>query len=132
MSRALITLGRKSELERAMRWIAQAPPGTRLEFKKPVRTIPQNDLMWARLTVIATAVKWHGQKLSTDDWKDLFTGSIRKARMVPNIEDNGFVMLGLHTSDMSVEEMTELLDFIDVFAAQRGITWPWDTKEIAA
>lgn len=126
MSRALITLNRKEEYDRALRWITQAPPGTRVEFKKPVRSIPQNDLMWARLTEISRHVTWYERKLSPDDWKDIFTAALRSPRAVPNLDGTGFVVLGQRTSDMSVEEMTNLLDLIDAFAAERGVSWPWD------
>lgn len=106
----------------------QAPPGTRVEFKAPKRTLPQNDLLWSRLTEISTKVDWHGQKLTPADWKDMFTASLRKARVVPNLEGDGFVLLGLHTSDMSKDEMSNLLDLIDAFAAERGIIFQENTQ----
>lgn len=126
MSRALITLRRAADYDLAIRWISQAPEGTRVEFKKPVRSIPQNDLMWARLTEIARHVDWYGKKLTPDDWKDMFTAALRAPRAVPNLDGTGFVVLGQRTSDMTVEEMTNLLDLIDAFAAQHGVSWPWE------
>lgn len=123
MTRALITVQQDGDRQRAARWAMQAPPGTRVEFKAPKRTVPQNDLLWSRLTEIATQVEWHGQKLTTNDWKDIFTAGLRKARVVPNLDGDGFVLLGMHTSAMSKEEMTNLLDLIDAFAAERGITF---------
>ena len=112
-----------ADREKAARWSRQAPDGTRIEFREAKRSLPQNDLMWARLTEIAIRVEWHGQKLSPTDWKDIFTASLRKARVVPNLEGNGFVILGYRTSDMTREEMTELLDLIDAFAAERGVNF---------
>jgi len=94
-----------------------------VEFKAPKRSLPQNDLMWSRLTEISQQVVWHGQKLSPDDWKDIFTVSLRKARVVPGIDPGSFVLLGLRTSDMSKEEFTNLLDLIDAFAAEHGVTF---------
>lgn len=123
MNRAVIAIRDKSDRERAVRWVHQAPAGTRLEFKQVKRSLPQNDLMWSRLTEIAVQVDWHGQKLAPGDWKDMFTAALRKARVVPNLDGDGFVLLGLRTSDMSKEEMTNLLDLIDAFAAERGITF---------
>jgi hypothetical protein len=123
MSRAVITIRSNDDRLRAHRWAMQAPIGCRLEFKEPKRSLPQNDLMWSRLTEIATQVEWHGQHLSPTDWKDMFTASLRKARVVPNLDGDGFVLLGLHTSDMSKEEMTALLDLMDAFAAERGVTF---------
>jgi hypothetical protein len=120
MSRALLILG-PSTRERAHHWVSNAPDGTRLEFKQPKRSIEQNALMWARLTDIARQVEWYGQKLSADDWKDVFSASLRKARVVPGLDPGSFVPLGMRTSDMSKEEMGQLLDLVDAFAAERGV-----------
>lgn len=98
----------------------QAPVGSRLEFKSPRRTLPQNDRLWAMLTEVARQVDWYGQKLSPDDWKDVFTASLRRAHVVPGI-DGGFVPLGMRTSDMSKQEMGDLFALIEAFAAERGV-----------
>ncbi len=121
MSRALVTIHNDNDRDRVVRWATQAPAGTRIEFKKPQRTLPQNDLLWARLTDISRQVDWHGERLTPQDWKDVFTAAIRVSRVVPGIDPGTFVVLGLRTSDMSKEEMGELLDLIDAFAAERGV-----------
>jgi hypothetical protein len=123
VTRALLVLTGRAARDQAMRWLTIAPEGTRLEFKKPRRSLDQNSLMWARLTDIAMQVDWYGQKLSTEDWKDVFTASLRKARVVPGIDPGTYVPLGMRTSDMSKEEMGDLLDLIDAFAAERGVTF---------
>jgi hypothetical protein len=120
VSRALLILGPATR-ERAHHWVGNAPDGTRVEFKQPKRSIEQNALMWARLTDIARQVEWYGQKLSADDWKDVFSASLRKARVVPGLDPGSFVPLGMRTSDMSKEEMGQLLDLVDAFAAERGV-----------
>jgi hypothetical protein len=48
--------------------------------------------------------------------------------VVPGLDPGSFVLLGLHTSDMSKDEMTMLLDLIDAFAAERGVTWHWEEE----
>lgn len=120
MSRALLTLRTIADRDRACRWVRQAPIGSRVEFKSPRRTLPQNDRMWAMLTEIARQVDWYGQKLTPDDWKDVFTASLRRAHVVPGI-DGGFVPLGMRTSDMTKEEMSDLFSLIEAFAAERGV-----------
>jgi len=121
MARALIVVSGDADRRKAANWATKAPMGTRIEFKAARRSLDQNALMWARLTQIAQAVVWYGQKLSADDWKDVFSASLRKARVVPGIDAGSFVPLGMRTSDMSKDEMTALLDLIDAFAAERGI-----------
>jgi len=124
MSRALISIASEADRAKATRWVTQAPAGTRVEFKAPKRSLPQNDLMWAALTDVATQLKWHGIKLSPDDWKLIFLDALkREVRMVPNIDGNGFVNLGRSSSDLSKSEMTDLIDLIHAFGANHGVTF---------
>lgn len=131
MSRAVIVVRTQADRNLACKWALGVPAGSRIEFKKPRRTLDANSLMWARLTEIAQQVQWHGQKLSPADFKDMFTASLRKARVVPGIDPGSFVLLGLHTSDMSKEEMGLLLDLIDAFAAEHGVVFSENQEEAA-
>jgi len=126
MGRALIIVRGDGDRRKAAGWCAKAPNGTRIEYRRSKRSTPQNSLLWARLTDVAEQVEWYGQKLAPSDWKDMFTASLRKARVVPGIDPGSFVLLGLHTSEMDKEEMTNLLDLIDAFAAERGVVWHWE------
>ena len=93
-----------------------------MTFKKPKRTIPQNDLMWSCLTDVATQVTWHGIKLTPEDWKFVFMDALnRELRMVPNIDGSGFVNLGRSSSDLSKSEMTDLIEIIHMFGANHGV-----------
>lgn len=122
MSRALITIRSEIDRKRVANWAAQAPTGTRVEFKASKRTLPQNDKLWACLTEVARQVEWHGQKLTPSDWKDIFTASLRAQRAVPGLEEGTVVYLGLHSSDLSKYEFSDLLELIHAFAAERNIT----------
>lgn len=123
MSQAVITVQQPEDRIRAARWCSQAPAGTRVVFKAPKRTIPQNDKLWATLTDIACQVEWYGQKLTASDWKDVFTASLRKSRVVPGIEQGSFVVLGLHTSSLTKAEFSDLLEIIHAFGAERGVVF---------
>jgi len=124
MSRALIILASKRDRERAIRWVDDAPPMTRIEFKATKRTLPQNDRMWAMLTDIASQLKWHGVKLTPDDWKLIFLDALkREVRMVPNIDGNGFVNLGRSSSDLSKDEMSDLIELMQEFGARHGVVF---------
>lgn len=120
MTRAVLILRNKADREKAAAWCRNAPDGTRLELKAARRSIEQNSLLWQRLTELAHQVDWYGQKLSAEDWKDVMSASLRKARVVPGI-DGGFVPLGMRTSDMTKQEMTDLLELIAAFGAERGV-----------
>lgn len=124
MSRALVTLHGRADRERAIKWITQAKAGTRVEFKGPKRTLPQNDRMWAALTDVASQLEWHGQKLTPPDWKLVFMASLdREIRICPNIEGNGFVNLGQSSSDLEKNDFGELLELIAAFGAQHGVVF---------
>jgi hypothetical protein len=124
MTRALISVASEADRARAARWASQAPAGTRIEFKAPKRTLPQNDRMWAMLTDVASQLPWHGIKLSPDDWKLIFLDSLkRELRMVPNIDGSGFVNLGRSSSDLTKTEMTDLIELIAMFGAQHGVVF---------
>lgn len=124
MSRATLILANDQARQKAAHWCMKLPKGTRAEFKAPKRTLPQNARMWAMLTDVATQVPWHGIRLSADDWKIIFLDALkREVRMVPNIDGNGFVQLGRSSSDLSKEEMGEMMELISAFGAQRGVVF---------
>lgn len=93
-----------------------------MEFKAPRRTLEQNSLLWARLTDISRQLAWHGDALSPEDWKDVFVWSLRRARLVQGI-DGFLVPIGVRTSDMSKQEFSQLLDMIEAFGAQHGVSF---------
>lgn len=122
MSRALVVIASAADRARLVAWIAKAPWNTRVELKAPRRTLPQNDRMWAMLTDVSTQVAYHGLRLSPDDWKLLFLDALkREVRMVPNLDGNGFVSLGRSSSDLSKEEMGELMEVIAAWGAANGV-----------
>ena len=124
MSRALVILNRASDRERVQAWAAKAPWGTRVTFQEAKRTSDQNARMWAMLTEVARQVKWHGQRLSADDWKLVFLSALKQElRIVPNLDGTGFVQLGRSSSSLSVGEMADLMDLIAAFGAREGVTF---------
>ena len=123
MSRALVILNSPSDLRKVHAWVEKAPRGTRVELKAPRRSLDQNAKLWACLTDIASQVDWYGSKLSAEDWKDVFSASLRRARVVPGLDAGTFVPLGMRTSDMSKQEFSDLLELINAFAAERGVVF---------
>jgi hypothetical protein len=131
MSRALLVLNSNEVRQRAAAWAMKAPTGTRVEFKAQKRTTEQNDLMWSHLTDIARALPWHGVKLTADDWKLVFLDALeRETRIVPNLDGNGFVNLGRSSSDLSKQEMSDLIELIKMFGAKHNIRFIDDPAEM--
>lgn len=123
MTRAVVVLRTGADRERVIRWAHGVPDGTTVEFRAPRRTLDQNSRLWAMLGDISRQVEWHGQKLSAEDWKTIGTASLRKCRFVPGIDPGTVVPLGLRTSDMTKAEMTELIESLFAFGAERGVQW---------
>jgi hypothetical protein len=124
MSRALIVINSHADRQKAAMWAHKAPWGTRVEWKAAKRSLPQNDRMWAMLTDVAQQVTYHGLRLPPDDWKLIFLDALnREARIVPNLDGNGFVNLGRSSSDLSKAEMTDLLELIFAFGARNGVAF---------
>jgi hypothetical protein len=109
-------LARRNALEA----VRTAPEGYCVEIKPKTRTIEQNSRLWAMLAAVSRQVDWYGQKLSPEDWKHMFSAALKKQRAVPGI-DGGFVILGQHTSKMTVREMRDLQELISAFGAERGV-----------
>ena len=107
---------------KAIDWIRRAPRETRVTFQGPKRTLDQNSRLWAMLTELSTQLLWHGQRLSTEDWKQVMLASLKQEmRIVPNIHGDGFVQLGRSSSDLSKDEMADLMTIIEAFAARYGV-----------
>lgn len=124
MSRALLVLAYQSDREKAKSWIDKAPINSRVEFKAPKRTLPQNDKLWALLTEVAQQVLWHGVKLTPDDWKLIFLDALKaELRIVPNLNGTGFVNLGRSSSDLSKEEFADLITLIQAWGSANGVVF---------
>lgn len=105
--------------QRAVDAVRNAPEGFCVTVAEPSRNLEQNAALWAILSDIAEHVVWHGRKLSAEDWKHIFTASLKRMDVVPNLEGTGFVALGLSTSKMSKREFSDLLELVNAFAAER-------------
>ncbi len=85
------------------------------------RSLAQNAMMWACLTDIAEQVSWHGRKLAKEDWKHVLSAALYQQDVVPNLNGDGFVVLGKSTSKMTVREMRDLIELAQAFGAEQGV-----------
>lgn len=132
MTRAVVVITSRAMRERVATWAEQAPAGTRVEFKAPKRTLPQNDRLWAMLTDVAQQSLNAGRKYTPDQWKVLFMHACgREVQFIPALDGSGFIPWGQSSSDLSKGEMTELIEFIFAWGAQNGVTFRDDKTEAA-
>lgn len=91
-----------------------------IEVKDVNRSLEQNARMWAMLADVSRQVDWYGRKLTPEEWKHVFSASLKKQDVVPGL-DGGFVVLGQSTSKMSISEMAALMELMEAFGAQKGV-----------
>lgn len=129
MSRYSFVLTSPDARQMACNLIQKAPSGARVEIKASKRSLPQNDRMWSMLTEVARQVPWHGLVLKPDDWKLIFLDALkREVRAVPNLDGTGFVNVGRSSSDLSKAEMSDLMELISAFGAERGVVFHDDAR----
>lgn len=105
----------------AHRLIDAAPDRAIMQIESPKRTIPQNDLLWARLSEIA-AQKPGGRSWSPELWKAAFMSAFgMECQMIEGLLGEP-LPVGFRSSRLSREQMSLMIDFIDTWAAQNGVT----------
>ena len=123
MTRAVLILG-PSTRGRAAHWLANMKDGTRIEFKPPQRTLEQNSKMWALLTDVARQVEHCGRKYEASAWKALFLHAMGKEiEFLPALDGKTFLPIGLSSSDLSKEEMSNLIEFILAWGAEHDVNF---------
>jgi len=122
MDRETIFLAGDSQRQYALSQIGKAPKDYVILIKPPTRTDDQNRKLWPMLKDISEQVEWHGQWLSSDEWKDVLTAGLKRHKVYKGI-DGGFVTSGLSTSGMGKRLFAELIDLITAFGDQYEVNW---------
>lgn len=118
----------KFKLQEAFAWIKPlVDEGHRLNvvIKPETRSLAQNNLMWSCLTDLSTQLQWCGKKMTPEGWKDFITAHIEGQDIVPNMDGTGFVTIGRgkSTSQMTIKEMTEVIELCHAFGADKNVKW---------
>ena len=114
-------LSHQQARQNAIREVSEAPEGYEVRIGEKRRSLDQNAHLWAVLTDISQQVEWHGQYLSSEDWKHILSAGLKKEqRMAPGI-NGGWVVLGLSTSKMTKSEFSDLLELAYAFGAEKGV-----------
>ena len=111
----------------AKKAIDEAPEGYCVEVKPIKRTLEQNSKLHALLTDIAVTVEWAGQRRDVETWKRLLTAAWCRARgepieMLPALDGNGVDIVFRRTSELTKNEMIELIEYIMAWAIDHDIT----------
>lgn len=130
MSKQLFVMAHQEARRRAVMAIQNAPDGYVVRIQPPTRTLEANAAMWAALNDVARQVVWHGRKLDAESWKHIFSSSLKKQDVVPNLDGTGFVVLGQSTSKFTKGEMSDMLELIHAFGSENGVMF--DERRAAA
>ena len=124
MSRAVLVIATEELRAKAAYWLSRAKLGSRVEFKGPQRTHDQNARMWAMLTDVAEQQEVAGAKRHTETWKALFIEQLgHETEYLPSLDGERVVAIAYSSSDLSTEEMSDLIELMFAWGFEHGVVW---------
>jgi NinB protein len=118
LSRTL-TAANRDELIKAL---SAAPLGAHVEIVDDLRTLAQNRLMWVLLGKLATQLKHGGDYYDAEAWKAAFLKACgKRLEFMPGLDGAGIVAVGYHSSKLSKEEMSEMIERIYEYGSRYGV-----------
>jgi len=107
-----------------------------LPLEKPVkvsvkpadRSSEQNRALHAALSDISRQVEHYGKKFDVETWKRLCTAAWlreegEQAQLIPAIDGNGFDVVFMRTSKLTVKQCASLLEWVSAYGSQAGVRW---------
>ena len=106
--------------------ILEAPTGYAVEIRPKNRTLDQNAKIHALIQEISRKIVWAGKLQEVETWKRLLTAAWLRARgepveMLPAIDGYGVDVVFRPTSKLTVEEMSEFIEYVTAWAVEQGI-----------
>ena len=110
----------------AMQAVLEAPTGYAVEIRPKNRTLDQNAKIHALIQEISRKIIWAGKLQEVETWKRLLTAAWLRARgepveMLPAIDGFGVDVVFRPTSKLTVEEMSEFIEYVTAWAVEQGI-----------
>jgi len=99
----------------------------RLEIKESRRSTEQNDMFHSIIAQIAQKMGEAGSSWTADDWKRLLIDqwahetSRKIGKVVPSLDGDRVVQLGLQSHKFTVEDSSEFIEFLIAWATNKGI-----------
>lgn len=126
MDKQYFILSTDKARQNAIDAIRRAPVNFCVEIKQPNRSLEQNAMLHALIQEISRKLEWAGKKRTVEAWKRLLTAGWLRARgepieILPAIDGHGVDIVFRRTSDLTVKEMTELLEYVQAWALDLGI-----------
>jgi hypothetical protein len=132
LTRYLFTLRSPRDRDNAIKAVCAAPAGARVEVKAEKRSLDQNKMMWALLSDVAMQKDHCGRRYTPDQWKCIFMHACgQEVTFIPSLDGTTFIPWGQRSSDLSKDEMTNLIECILAWGAQNGVQFHNDETEAA-
>ena len=85
------------------------------DWKTEMSSLDQRKLFNSACGDLASQLKWHGFRLTKDDWRHLICGTVLRWRVMPGIDMGegvapGLIMLGGSSLDLSVKQCSEAIE----------------------
>jgi len=125
MDKRTVYLSTAQARQTAHRYVDEAPADWVMVLKPKTRSLDQNARLHMLLQNVAKSVPWAGKRRDTETWKRLFTAAWMRARgeateFMPSVDDHGVDVVFRHTSQLSIKECGELMEFIEAWCAEHG------------
>ena len=100
------------------------PLGMKVEIGEETRTARQNRALHGLIgQIMKQRPRLNGVKYSLSAYKAAFMAGLgEETEWVPNLDGTGMVPVGLSTSQLSVRQFNDLVEFILAWCAREGLT----------
>jgi hypothetical protein len=101
----------------------------RMEIKAESKSRDQEQKYHAMLWEIAEQASHIGAKWDAEDWKRLLVDKFVReelsevTKVIPNLDNNGIVQLGLQTRNFTKEQAMDFITFLEAWGANNGIIY---------
>jgi hypothetical protein len=98
-----------------------------VEIKREVKTRDQEKLYHKLVSQISTRAQHMGSTWDSESWKRLLVDAyatevgISRGRVIPNLNGDGVIQLGIQTRKFSKEEATGFVEWLYAWCAQNGV-----------
>ena len=119
----------------AAKYINEAPEGHMVTVTEPTKKRVQEEKYHAMLGDIAKHCNFMERKQDADDWKRLLVDAFAKVmrdagtpihhdgRVMPSLDYQRVVQLGIQTKDFYVKEAAQFIEYLYSFGAENNVTW---------
>lgn len=127
--------------KRAVAAVANAPEGYVVTVEEPTKKRAQEEKYHAMVGDIADQCEFMGRRWDRETWKRLLVDAFARVMretgtplhhdgaVIPSLDGQGFVQLGIQTRKFYVKEAAAFTDYLYAFGNERGVRW---TEPVAA